>query len=126
MTYADNQDQQIDKAIQNYFWGTYEADEEKIRAAFHEKAVISGFFDGAYKEWNLNEFIEAVKSRPSASSQKEAFSKKIVSIKRKDNIAVVHALAPAYGNEFTDFISLIKTGNGWKIRHKSFTNSVAD
>ncbi len=126
MISAVEYDKQIHDTIQNYFRGTYEANEEKIRLAFHDKAVISGFFDGVYTEWSLDEFVERVKSQPSQLSQKEVFAKKIISVDKKENIAIVKAIAPAYGHNFSDFISLIKTEEGWKIRHKSFTNSLME
>ena len=123
MSCAKKHDSLIEETIQNYFWGTYEADGQKIRSAFHEKAIVSGLFDGEYTEWNLDEFIKRVVSRPSPSSLNEVFSKKIMGIEQKDNIAFVNAFAPAYGYNFTDYIILIKTEDDWKIRHKSFTNS---
>lgn len=44
----------IHKVIELYFYGTYEGNEEKLRKAFHEKVIISGFLDGEYKEWTLD------------------------------------------------------------------------
>lgn len=113
---------EIEKTIQCYFHGTYEADAEKIRSAFHPKAVISGFFDGEYTEWDLEAFIQRVTSQPSQKSNHEVFKKEIVNIEVADRTAIVRAVAPAFGHVFTDFITLINTENGWKIRHKSFTN----
>jgi hypothetical protein len=114
----------IQRPVELYFYGTYEADEQKLRNAFHEKAYITGFFSGDYVEWCLTEFIDRILSKPSQKEASEPFAKRILSIEQKDSMAFVKAQAPAFGHQFTDFILLVKTAQGWKIRHKSFTNSL--
>ena len=37
-------DDALKQPIMDYFYGTYEADENKIRQAFHKDAKIAGFF----------------------------------------------------------------------------------
>ncbi|WP_051261190.1 nuclear transport factor 2 family protein [Desulfovibrio inopinatus] len=122
MTHADDA---ITQPVLWYFEGTFEADEKKIRRAFHEDAMIVGFFDGKYTQWTLDEFVERVLSRPSQKQSGEPYVKRILALEQKENIAFVQAYAPAFGHEFTDFISLINTTTGWKIRHKQFTNAKA-
>ena len=114
---------EIKKPIMDYFSGTYEANAEKIRGAFHPKAMIAGFFDGKYVEWTLDEFVKRITSQQSAKENNEPFAKKILSYEKAGEIAYVKAYAPAFGHEFIDIISLIKTSEGWKIRHKQFTNN---
>lgn len=114
----------IEKAVNLYFRGTYNANEDEIRAAFYENSRITGFFDGSYIEWNLDEFIGRVLGMPSQKEMGDTFRKNIVFIDQHASIAIVKAYSPAMHYEFYDYITLARLGQEWKIIHKSFTNEI--
>ncbi|MFT6834737.1 MAG: hypothetical protein ACJA0H_000769 [Francisellaceae bacterium] len=45
---------QIQSCIEDYFIGTYEADVERIRKAFHPECQITGFINESYIAMDLN------------------------------------------------------------------------
>ena len=110
----------IEKVIENYFQGTFNADEKQIRLAFHKDVQITGNIDESYVEMNLNQFIERVMSSVNNNSK---YDKKIIAIDLHCDIAMVKAKVLVGDIYFTDFITLLKLDDNWTIRQKSFTNA---
>ena len=68
----------IQQVVELYFVSTYQADAQGIRQAFHPKAQITGNFKGQCVDWNLEQFIERIQSKPSAALEGEVYDKKII------------------------------------------------
>lgn len=112
----------IEALLQTYFDGLYEGDVEKLGAAFHESADLrSVAADGTLAVLPRAQWFEAVKSRPSARSKDLPRHDFVVTIDRSSPttaFAKVHCqIPPRY---FTDYLSLAKLRDGWKIIAKTF------
>lgn len=63
-------EEKIREVIQTYFDGMYESSAEKCYAAFHPSARITGWYEGKFTEFNINEwadFCEKIQPSPKAS-----------------------------------------------------------
>ena len=63
-----------------------------------------------------------VKSRKSPDDLGEPFKMKTIGIDIMGNIAMVKLHVPMLGNNYYDYLSLIKTNNDWKIVNKIFSH----
>lgn len=113
--------QMITEVVQQYFNGTYQGDAEKLRSIFHPQAHIVGSINGEIVDWPVEDFITRVTSATSAAEKKEKFDKKIVTIDITGEAAMVKAQVQVGEYLFTDYITLLKMGKQWIIRHKSFS-----
>ena len=60
----------IEACIQLYFDSLYESDTDKVRASFHDAAMVSGYLPDGLHEMNLSEFADFVGSQqPSPKSR---------------------------------------------------------
>lgn len=110
----------IQQVVELYFMATYHGDVQGIRQAFHPKSQITGHFKEQYIEWDLEQFIAHINSKPSAAVAIEVYDKKIISIDLTRNAAMVKAQVLVGGIFFTDYITLLKLDGAWIIRNKSF------
>lgn len=112
----------IEAVLQTYFDGLHEGDTDKLIATFHETADLRSVqADGSLAVLPRAAWMEMVRSRPSASSQKLSRRDFVVSIDRSSPstaFAKVHCqIPPRY---FTDYLALAKLAGGWKIVSKTF------
>ena len=111
----------ITTLLGNYFDGLYAGDIKKFSNIFHEQSHLY-FADGEnITDWSRSVYFEKISSRVSPLSQGLARNDKIVSINiagPNTAFAVVNcAIPPRY---FTDYLSLLRTSNGWRIISKTF------
>jgi hypothetical protein len=111
---------QIVDTVELYFTGTYEANAEKLKQAFHADAHITGFIKNEYFDWNLTSFIKRVTSGSSAKTQGEKYDKEIILLDKTNDVAMVKARVQVGPLSFTDYITLLKINRVWTIRNKSF------
>ena len=77
--------------------------------------------DGEFVDWPREEWFEIVKTRVPPATTGQARFDKILSIDMSDeNTAVVTCECAIHPRYFTDFLSLIRIGDEWKIVSKSF------
>jgi len=111
----------VEAVVNLYLDGLYEGDADKIGAAFDITADLRSTENGKLQILPVPEWLERVKTRPSAKSQNHARGDFIVTIDRSDEnnafVKVRCQLPPRY---FTDYLSVMKLADGWKIVSKSF------
>jgi hypothetical protein len=112
----------IEAVLQTYFDGLYEGSVEKLGAAFHETADLrSVAADGTLAVLTRGVWFEGVKSRPSPKSKDLPRHDWIVAIDRSGPATafakVQCAIPPRF---FTDYLTLAKLADGWKIVGKTF------
>jgi len=112
----------IETVLWTYFDGMHEGDVGKLGAAFHESADLRGVApDGTLAVLPRAQWLEAVKGRPSPRSQDLPRHDAIVTIDRSGPATafakVQCAIPPRY---FTDYLTLAKLADGWKIVGKTF------
>lgn len=112
----------IEAVVRTYLDGLYEGDTEKLRSVFHPVShLYSAAPDGSVADLPRTEWLERVASRQKPSEMDFERQDKILAIDMAgDDAACVKlncAVPPRY---FTDYLLLLKTGEGWKIVAKSF------
>ena len=104
---------QIKKLIETYAAGTYEADTDKLKSVFHEKAVMNGYLGEDILLGDPKPFIEDIGQNPSMKSQGAKYNAEIEYM----NVETAFRGDGAMVNHF----HLIKTDGSWKIISKLFT-----
>ena len=113
---------QIEAVLQTYFDGLYEGDAGKLAAAVHDSADLrSVAADGSLAVLPRAQWLEGVKSRPSAKAQGLERRDWVVSIDRSGpNTAFAKVQCQIPPRYFTDYLSLAKVGGAWKVVAKTF------
>jgi hypothetical protein len=113
--------QDIEAALQTYFDGMYEGNTDKLGAVFHEVAHLFGVADGKLTDWSREYWFDLVRNRKSPQSQDLPRRDWVVQIDRSSPntaFAKVHCqIPPRY---FTDYLTLVKLAEGWRIVSKAF------
>lgn len=111
----------IEHVLQTYFDGLYEGDTAKLARAFHPVAHLFSAEDGTLADMSQTQWFDLVRSRPSAQSRDLPRRDWVVQIDRSGPhtaFAKVHCqIPPRY---FTDYLTLVKLGDGWKIVSKTY------
>ena len=114
---------EVKKVIQDYIDGTYEADIEKLRSVFHDKAVMNGYLGPALVMADPSPFIEDISSSPSMESAGDPYQAEIESILIEGDVASVVLSESGFRGEasLVDLFHLIKNDGRWQIISKTFT-----
>lgn len=121
-----NQDlSEVEKTIRTYLDGLYEGDTKKLGSAFHEVShLYSAGCDGVV-DLPRSDWLKAVSTRPSPKSRALERNDRIVSIDFSGPetacVKVECAIPPRY---FTDYLTLLKFKDGWRIVSKTFRTTV--
>jgi hypothetical protein len=113
--------QDIEHALQTYFDGLYEGDTAKLSRVFHEVAHLFSVTDGKLGDMSREQWFELVRSRRSAQSQDLPRRDWVVQIDRSGPttaFAKVQCQIPP--RHFTDYLTLVKLADGWRIVSKTF------
>ena len=125
---AHNDRADIEGTVWTYLDGLHEGDVEKLAASFHPVSHLYSIDDkGNVTDLPRDTWFEWVKKRPSPKSQKLPRHDKIVSVDQSGPatafVKVECAIPPRF---FTDYLSLIKTNEGWRVVSKSFKTDVKE
>jgi hypothetical protein len=111
----------LEQTLQAYFDGLYEGDTSKLDHAVHEVAHLFAVTDGKLADLSRAQWFELIGARPSPRSRDLPRNDWIVQIDRSSPttaFAKVHCqIPPRY---FTDYLTLVKLADGWKIVSKAF------
>ena len=114
-------EKQIRDTIQTYFDSMYESSSDKVFAAFHPNARITGFLEDGLHEMSVGDFAGFVESQqPSPKEKGERIRLDILSIELAGSTAVARVRDDYLGMTFLDSLSLLKTDNRWSIYNKLF------
>jgi Putative lumazine-binding len=119
--------QTIEKAVQTYLDGLYEGDTEKLASVFHPTSALTANLGGELKIVPRDEWLEAVRKRPSPKSQNLSRHDEIVQIDIAGPttafVKVKCAIPPRF---FTDYLSLLKIDGRWQVAQKIFAAEVRE
>ena len=109
-----NNNQKIESCIDMYYEGCCESDPVKIKQAFDENAMISGYLPDGLHEMNLDEFAGFVEAQQPSPKEKgdEAFLE-ILSSEIVGNTAIVQIRETYLGMVFIDSFSFLKKDETW-------------
>ncbi len=116
-----NDDQQIRATIQAYFDGMYQSSSEKILAAFHGNAKITGYLPDGLHEMGRDDFASFVASQqppPKATGAPERLE--VISLDIAGDTAAARIRDDYLGMTFLDTLSLLKVEGKWTIYNKLF------
>lgn len=112
--------QRIRQTVQLYFDGMFHSDVEKLKKAFHPTAALMGYFSGNLTHIPLEKWLEMVAARPSPAKNGEEYNMRLVSMDLTESVAMVKVKDLYLGLWFTDYLSLVKIGDQWRIVNKIF------
>jgi hypothetical protein len=110
----------IVQTVQLYFEGMYHSDVEKLKKAFHSKAVLHGYIEGEFIHLPLDGWLEHVSGVTAPAESGEEYDMRIVSIDVTSTVAAVKVADLYIGRRFTDYLSLVKVEDNWVIVDKIF------
>ncbi len=117
--YAQNEKDQIKKTLLDYIEGTANGEPERLKQAFHPDLNLYAVGeDGEIKARSGQKYIEIF-----TDGKKRNRIGKIVSIDYENNAAIakIEVDMPGMKRMYTDYLLLLKSKDGWKIVHKSYT-----
>jgi len=117
----------IEAVVQTYLDGLYEGDVEKLAAAFHPTSSLTYEENGALTPLPRDQWLEAVRTRPSPKSRGLPRHDRILQIDQASATAAFVklncAIPPRY---FTDYLSLLKVEGRWQVAQKVFATEQRD
>ena len=119
--FQDSSIADITAVLQDYFDGLYEGDVEKFSRIFHESSHLYVTDGKTVTDIPREAYFDMIRSRESAASQGLARYDRIVSIhKSGPNTALATVNCAMPPRFFTDYLTLMRDDNGWRIISKSF------
>ena len=116
---------QVEKVVWTYLDGLHEGDANKLSAAFHEVSHLYALGPDGVTDLPRADWLKMVAGRPSPKSQALERTDRIVSIDFSGPetacVKVECAVPPRY---FTDYLTLLKLKDGWRIVSKTFRTTV--
>jgi len=114
----------IQACIRLYQEGSARGDRKLLEQAFLPSARMAGWFEGKYLDVPITSFFEIA----DGNAQSEAgYRSELQSIQITGSAAVATLVENSYlEHDFTDYFSLIKTEEGWKIANKVFHGKPAE
>lgn len=115
----------IEKAVWTYLDGLHEGDADKIASVFHPVSHLYSEGSGEVADLPRDQWLDMVRKRPSPKSQGQPRRDRIVTIDQSGPatafVKAECALPPRF---FVDYLTLIRTREGWKIVAKAFKTDV--
>ncbi|MGL4241372.1 MAG: nuclear transport factor 2 family protein [Beijerinckiaceae bacterium] len=112
----------IAAAIGRYFNGIYTGDIGALRDVFDPRAQLFGEVRGEPYFRDLDAYLAGVAARKSPESLGEPFAMRVLGIEVEGAMARAIVSVPMLGFNYVDFLSLLRTGDQWRIVAKVFTD----
>ncbi len=120
-TLAQNKEEEgVRQALNYYIQGHVTGDGENFKKAFHTEAKLFWIREGQLTQRTSAEFAAGATGKPAPD---EAQRKRwIESIDITGNAAVAKVILDYPNTRYTDYMSLLKIGDEWKIVNKTFVS----
>ena len=113
----------VRRVVIDYLEGMIWGDEEKLRRAFHPKALQVGHFADTYEFFPLEEFIAWVKLEETQAVG-TAYVADLLAIEVTGTVAIAKLSDSCFGTEFTDYLMMVKdrpdAEGRWQIVTKAY------
>ena len=111
----------VEQVVWTYLDGLYEGDTTKLAKAFHEVSHLYSLEDGGVSDLPRADWLQLVESRPSAKTRGLKRTDRIVSIDFSGpETAFVKLECSIHPRYFTDYLTLLKLPQGWRVVSKTF------
>ncbi len=115
----------IRAATQTYFDGLYEGNADKIATVFLPSSALTQAYENELKIVPRDEWLNAVRSRPSPHAQGLVRDDHILSIDLiSDTLAHVKVKCQMPPRYFTDLLCFVKLDSKWVVAQKVFTTEM--
>lgn len=104
--------------LENYIQGHATGNGDFMRKAFHTEAKVMAFRDGKLTNITAEEFASRFNGKPAADEAQR--KRRIESVEITGNAGVGKIVLDYPTVTFTDYMSLLKVGDEWKIVNKVF------
>ncbi|HKV33391.1 MAG TPA: nuclear transport factor 2 family protein [Pyrinomonadaceae bacterium] len=104
--------------LENYIQGHATGNPDFIRKAFHTEAKVMAFRDGKLTNLTSEEFATRFNGKPAADEAQR--KRRIENVEITGNAGVAKIVLEYPTVTFTDYMSLLKVGDEWKIVNKVF------
>lgn len=112
---------EITTVMADYFDGLYFSDTDRLGRVFHPAAHYVCATEGTLTRLSMAEYFPVVAARPSPAGRSEPRADRIVSIEFAGPVtAFVRAECAIGPRRFTDFLTLIRLDDEWRIIAKVF------
>jgi len=118
----DDDHQQILELLQVYLDALYDGNVRALRSTFHPKALLFAEVRGEIVQKALDIYLDGVANRESPASRNEPYGMSILSIDVIGNIASAKVRVKVTGNNYFNFLSLLRTESDWRIVNKLYTH----
>lgn len=108
----------IESLVHDYFKGLHYGEVEMLEPLFSEDCVLKA--PGVRR--TREEWLNLVKNRPIPASRGDKFGSQILSIEVLGEQAMVKTYVPLLGNEFIDYLGLLKENGSWMIVNKMYAD----
>lgn len=115
----DSERTEIEAVVTDYLEGMIWNDPERLRRAMHPLCMQAGHYKGQFEFYDRDAFIEALESEKTEEPG-TPYNAAIVSIDMTGDVAVVKVINECLGTSFTDYLTLIKVEERWRIVMKAF------
>ncbi len=117
----------IEAAVATYLDGLYEGDAEKLAAVFHPTSSLTYEENGALTPLPRDQWLEAVRARPSPQSRGLARHDQVLQIDQASpTMAFVKLKCAIPPRFFTDYLCFLKVENKWQVAQKVFATERRD
>jgi hypothetical protein len=107
----------VTEVVRAYYDGMFEGDAVKLGRAFHPRACIVGNEGGELTWATLEEFVAECEA---AVSHAGHYEWRIERLSFEGDTALVSLGGQFAGVWYSDDLSLVRTGDAWRIVHKTF------
>jgi len=115
----------IEKVVWTYLDGLYEGYTGKLAKAFHEVSHLYGMREGSVDDMPRAAWFDMVNSGPSPKGKGLKRSDRIVSVDLSGpETAVVKVECSIHPRYFTDYLTLLKLNDRWKVVSKTYRTEV--
>jgi hypothetical protein len=104
--------------VGGYFAGLHNGDVAQLQAIFHPDAYLQA--PGLRR--SLENWLDAVASRPVPQQQGVAYEYKLVSIEIISDQAIVKLECPLFEHFYIDYLGLLKENGRWLIVNKMYSD----
>ena len=115
----------IREAVKTYLDGLYEGDADKLARVFHPTSSLTYEEAGQLKPLPRDEWLTAVRARPSAESKGLARHDEILQIDQSSPttafVKLKCAIPPRF---FTNYLCFLKIDGKWQVAQKVFSTEV--
>lgn len=116
-----NEKKQARAVIQEYVDACAAGSVERLKAIFHENALMSGYMMGEYIMGSPEPFFQAVANPPPEAPSNTDYKGEITSVEISGPVASITLKEAGFmGMNFTDYFHLAKVNGEWKIISKTF------